>query len=473
MSGRHAPPVTHRRWLAILPAVLLCALVSAVALLPDVTRGAADDGSHEARRALDIGNERATPTTHRTPTPTSRATRTATPSPSKVATSPAPPVPTGSTQPSSSTPKAAAAPSRPSVSNSRYRMWSMIGLDVTDAHVRAAAGQYAVVVMKADDQAAAAKLSRADPTVKILCYKDLASVRDYETTAVAAGVAIGPARDRGWLALDKAGDPIAWNGFGGHWQAAVWNADYQAQWAAGVSEQLRNSPFDGVLADNDMSTLGHYSDALLAGTSSHDATDSLIRQGLDQLIATAGRKLSQEGKILVPNISDGRLNPGRWSNHARWGGGMEENFANWGYGSSPQVWDWGLGGWTDQTRLIAQGPRSLAVTQGSDNRTLLYGYTSFLLQATPGDAWMPATEPGYESRARIDEETIAIGAPLKPTRRLGSGAWTRPFEGGTVLVNPTTQALTVPAPRGHTHDGRPAGPSVHLEPKSGVILEAS
>lgn len=32
----------------------------------------------------------------------------------------------------------------------------------------------------------------------------------------------------------------------------MWNADYRWQWVDAVVREMRNSPFDGVMADNDV-----------------------------------------------------------------------------------------------------------------------------------------------------------------------------------------------------------------------------
>lgn len=114
--------------------------------------------------------------------------------------------------------------------------------------------------------------------------------------------------------------------------------------------------WDGVLADHDLATLRWYSSALLDGTTSADETDATLRDGLDTLVARAVATLRKHGKVLVPNIADGHLDPDRWVAHSAHGGAMEENFARWGTDpGSGFLWDWGEAGWATQTEQHTTG----------------------------------------------------------------------------------------------------------------------
>ena len=48
------------------------------------------------------------------------------------------------------------------------------------------------------------------------------------------------------------GDRIEWKGYSKHFQMQVWNADYRWHWVDAVVREMRDSPFDGVMADNDV-----------------------------------------------------------------------------------------------------------------------------------------------------------------------------------------------------------------------------
>lgn len=332
------------------------------------------------------------------------------------------------------------------------------------------AGKYSVVVLNPDDTKTAAALRAADPTVKIYAYMDLSSVRSYDGDRAAVSVSYEQARANGWLAKDVNGNPIEWNGYAGHYQAAVWDPGYQQAWAA-RAEAVLGEGFDGIMADNAMSTLSHYSNAYLSGTSSSKQTDAQIQAALGQLISTAGKAVTSKGGALVPNISDGRLNPEAWKNYSAYGGGMEENFMTWSTGNSsqPNVFEYQGGGWTDQASLIGQGGPNLAVTSVTkgDTRSALYGYSSFLMFARPGDGWM-ATVYGSQAPATVQEQSIRLGAPAGAATDQ-NGVKVRSFQGGWAAVNPTQKPLMVTAPAGVLDsNGKPIG-TVTLAPTSGIV----
>ena len=93
-----------------------------------------------------------------------------------------------------------------------------------------------------------------------------------------------------------------------------------------VVEELRNSPFDGVMADNDVENDYYGLNLPIQGVESI----TTIRQHLDFLISFAGIELNKIGKILVPNIAESRLRWGKWESHSAYGGGFEEVWLGWG-----------------------------------------------------------------------------------------------------------------------------------------------
>ena len=96
----------------------------------------------------------------------------------------------------------------------------------------------------------------------------------------------------------------------------VWNADYRWQWVDAVVREMRDSPFDGVMADNDIENDYYDLNLPIQGVESM----TKIREHLDFLIAYAGIELNKIGKILVPNIAESRLRYGKWERHSAYGG---------------------------------------------------------------------------------------------------------------------------------------------------------
>jgi hypothetical protein len=382
---------------------------------------------------------------------------------------------TGAVQSGAPSVAAEPAPGLINAAPGRRGLLNSIGRSPTQAEIDAAPGTYGVVVLNQWDGALAARLKQRDPSVVVLMYQCLASTRTFDSTTNRAGGVLYSAASPSWFALDTSGRRIGWGPYSGHYQMAVWDAGYQQAWVDNVTRSVGSGPWDGVLADNDMSTLRWYTSALFAGSPTRDATDARLRRGLQTLVDRAGAALNARGKLLVPNISDSRLFPGRWAAHARYGGGMEESFVHFGE-STTEGWvgDWGADGWMAQTDQMRTSGLSLAITraQPGDRRTLLYGFTSMLVRGDADSYWMPSTEAdaGYRMLASIPEMTWLLGSAGEP-RRESSGAWTRQYQAAWVAVNPTARSVSVRPPNGaRTADGAPAAVQ-QLGPYTGVLLK--
>ena len=99
------------------------------------------------------------------------------------------------------------------------------------------------------DQGGAAGHDRALLQVPVLRPR----VRD--GPIISSGVAFGEAEENGehWFAHRADGTTrIGWENYDDHWQMAVWEAEYRERWCDNVADELEGSPWDGVLADNDV-----------------------------------------------------------------------------------------------------------------------------------------------------------------------------------------------------------------------------
>ena len=264
----------------------------------------------------------------------------------------------------------------------------------------------------------------------------------------------------GWLALDTNGNTIQWGDYGGHYQATVWDSNYQGAYCGHIDWVLRQSLYDGIWADNDLPGLLYNPSTLLAGTTTRAETDKKITDGLDSLVQQAGALAKSYGKILMPNYGDGRLTPARRRQHALAGGGAnEEMFCNWIGSSEPAVYLWGDGDWTYQIGNIQNDQVDGCMTQvtsSADERTALYGYTSFLLKAKPGDAWLfmpPDMVQGVLPWMSFQD--IKIGYPIEAYQTQGTSVYTRRFEHAFVAVNPSQSQQTVMLADGSTRTMRP------------------
>jgi hypothetical protein len=275
-------------------------------------------------------------------------------------------------------------------------LWYGIGDRPTDEELQAAVGRYGVVVLNAWEVEAMQRLKELDPTITVLVYKDFSSTRNYEGALgpdggdaellpTGLGFAQTQAEHPDWFATDTGGNLIEWGGYAGHWQMTVWDPAYQEAWATAVTQEVTEAGWDGVFADNDYASLNFYSDAVLAGTADQEETDQQIRDGLDQLVTTAGEALAAQDKILVPNVSEHRLYPGRWTEHSRFGGAMDENFAM-NIDDHLLTWE-GETGWSELVENAADPDRLTLLVTAGDDEAATTGAAGAALLAGPGTCW--------------------------------------------------------------------------------------
>lgn len=341
--------------------------------------------------------------------------------------------------------------------------WYAIG-DTPTASELDDAARYGVVVLNAWETDALARLRETAPSTAVLVYKDLSSTRDYPGAVGPDGrdadrlpTGVGYARaDREhpeWFAQGLDGGRIEWGPYPGHWQMAVWDPGYRQAWADAVTAEVVAQGWDGVLADNDFASLSFYSDAVVAGTADRAATDRLVRDGLDALVTTAGEALGSQGAVLVPNVSEARLHPGRWVEHSRFGGAMEESFA---FREGDRLLTFDGGQWAELTATAADPDRLTLLLTGGDPAEEATGAAAAALLTGPGTCWTAGGDRSYTTPPRVPARDVALGAPRGPAARTPDGAWVREFAGGTATVNPGPDPARV-------------GDRV-LDPAEGVVL---
>ena len=214
------------------------------------------------------------------------------------------------------------------------------GKPITQQQLDFAVKNYSVAILQPWELDAARYLKKRAPQMVVLAYKCLSSTRSYEPGPIySSGVSYPLAQSmansgKDFFAHRLNGDRIEWKGYPKHFQMQVWNADYRWHWVDAVVREMRDSPFDGVMADNDVENDYYGLDLPIQGVESM----TKIREHLDFLVAYAGIELNKIGKILVPNIAESRLRYGKWERHSAYGGGFEEVWLGWGpndYLSSP------------------------------------------------------------------------------------------------------------------------------------------
>lgn len=360
-------------------------------------------------------------------------------------------------------------------------LWLQLSDAPTEADLEAAAGRFRVAVLNPWETGAAAWLQERDPEMVVLAYKCLSSTRSYEGAVIdgrdaevlPTGVGFVAAQEHpDWFATDADGERIEGGTYPGHWQMAVWEPAYRRAWAEAVVEELAGGPFDGVMADNALATLDHYSDADLAG----GRVDADLRAGVAALVNEAGPALQERGLVLVPNVSEGRLHESWWPSLTQYGGGFEEQFVHFGPDPDSGYLDAGSSsGWRPQVQQLGIDGLVLARTSAGpdDRQAFLYGLASFWLGSGGRGAFAATERDAYDGTALREEQTWHLGRPTGPPEQR-EGMWRRGFDGGLVLVNPSpTETLVATVPAGTRDRDGPVGSEVRLPPTSGAVLRSS
>ncbi|MEJ2854269.1 MULTISPECIES: putative glycoside hydrolase family 15 protein [unclassified Saccharothrix] len=360
--------------------------------------------------------------------------------------------------------------------------WYGIGEPPTYADLKFAAQHYDLVVLNATETAAMRRLRKLNPKIKVLVYKDFSSTRNYpgavdggkDAAYLPSGVGYIAAQKNHpeWFAVDTADRHIEWKGYPLHWQMTVWTESYQKAWADAVTAEVVREGWDGVLADNDFSSLKYYSSAVVKGTADAAATDRLIRDGLDRFLQVAGDSLAQQGKMLIPNVSESHLTPGRWTAHSRYSGAMEENFGLRENTSGGELLTFRGNEFKELRAQAALGESwLLLVTRTHSLREERVGYATAALLAGPYTCWNAASTVDYQDPEWSAYQDAGLGEAVEAANQLPNGVWTRTFTHGWVAVNPTGKAVRVTPPAGMaTIEGHPVTGAVELTGADAAVL---
>lgn len=306
--------------------------------------------------------------------------------------------------------------------------WVRYGGPISPDELQHVLGKYRAAILQPWELEAAAALKAADPTMTVLAYQCLSSVREYEPGPIySSGLSAAQAEELGTFA-HKDGQRIEWRGYDGHFQQEVWNRDYQHAWVESVVRFAADSPFDGIMADNDVFD-DYYG---------HGLDMDLLRGGLDQMVTMAGTQLKKVGKILVPNIAEARREKGRWARHSRFGGGFEECWIGWGTSSNERL---RLRDIRSQNLQLRAPRLTIARLPGVDDaeentRYLRAALAAAWVFAPRADLAVTATaHDGYNASPWIEEATWDLGRPRGGFRNNGGGVFSRRFKHGHARID--------------------------------------
>ncbi|MFN2471260.1 MAG: putative glycoside hydrolase [Gaiellaceae bacterium] len=341
--------------------------------------------------------------------------------------------------------------------------------------------RYGYVTLHAWEHARIPALKAANPNVKVLVYKDMASTPDYdchngrdeEFLPAGMGYCWTLANHPDWFTVDEDGKRIEWQVWRGNWQMDVGSSGYQDQWGENVLTELKRYGWDGVTVDD-----ANVDQTRLVGNRKmrEYPTQASYAAATRSFLARVGPRLTGAGYLVIPNIqadpvaADAEL----WADWIQFtSGGTREYWMKWGSGRDGQYGD---GGWTDLQEVFQTVQRAgkifltTTTAPGDDNRSMRWGRASFLVGWNGGRSAFI-----FDPNAAVDpwsaEWTIDIGLPAAPRVKVGESVWRRNYTGGAAVVNISEKSSQTIELGGSylTPEGAPVT-SVTLQPMAGIVL---
>ncbi len=348
-----------------------------------------------------------------------------------------------------------------------------IGSSVSFPDVGLTAQRQDVVILQSWELARRAALKAADPSVKVLVYKNLSAMTQGRGPQGLSSSGVNfdeaDAANPGWFLKNSSGQRFTWSSYSFLWAADVGDAGYQQRWGDNVVAELQANGWDGVFMDDVNATIKyHYTPSAVAKY----PTDASYQAAMRSMVAAVGPRVRAAGKLAFANMLFAEY-PSQSRDWLQFlDGGMDEMFGKWdtraGVGYRYE------GGWEGQVDNIkwaeAHGKSILAVTQSAntDAQAARYGWGSVLL-AAEGRARF-ALHGDYDSEPWFPEFDAAIGDPSGLESKGADGVHRRAFANGLVLVNASDQARAVQFGGTYSGSGLAAATQATMPPKTALIL---
>ena len=266
----------------------------------------------------------------------------------------------------------------------------------------------------------------------------------------------------GWLLKDANGNVIHTYGDSRRYLPDVGLPAYQRAFIRKTLSLLRaHRGTDGIQIDNIMTDIGSITGRVYPAKypSKQSFQDAEVA-----FLSVVGPALRKAGYYVFANaggyVNDSTYDTGRdtnalWKRIAPYLGGLMNEYWMQDPNNLTRQMDDGRGGymhyWSGWQKLVqtaqAGGADFIGVSIGSvsDVRTMRFGKASFLLNWDgAGGAFIYAVSPAFGSGVSPwnSNWTTKIGTPTGPKYKIGAKVWQRNFSKGTVIVNPTTSAVT-------------------------------
>jgi hypothetical protein len=202
--------------------------------------------------------------------------------------------------------------------------------------------------------------------------------------------------------------------------------------------------------------------------------DTSWQAAMLSMLSYAGSQMHANGRLNIGNIGGSVMYPGLWQ---KWNGPMdgaeEESWTDDGTGIKNGIWAWpkhlAAVAWSE-----ANGKMAILHSWDGTHLGNVYGLASMMLIAGGQSSYSTSNICYSSCEAWYPEYATAaqLGAPAGPYTQLANGVYTRRFQNGIVLVNPT--AASVPAfsliGGPYTGSGLTNVTRIGMAPTSGYIL---
>ena len=258
-----------------------------------------------------------------------------------------------------------------------------------------------------------------------------------------------------WFQRDQQGRRIRVTDYPGRWMMDVGHPDWQTFWIEQTLQDVVAGGWDGVFADDALTTIRAHRLPPLAGY----PTDQALQAAMSGFLERATSAFHQAGKRVIANASNASDYPGLWE---RWldvtDGLMEEHFAGDG-------WTWGEAVAQRQLSAMQAAVRRnkwmLCLTYGpwSDPERMETSLAAYLIGAGSTTYWSYRPDAAPDEPAWHPSWAVPLGQPIGEAVE-GSAIWQRPFERGLVIVNASRSPQRVATSCG----------AISLKPKQGRVL---
>lgn len=357
---------------------------------------------------------------------------------------------------------------------------------ISDATLQLEIPRRKYVVLNGRDHTLIPRIKVLNPDCTVFCYKDISSVRSYDTHPDArmlpAGVSYGYAKTMSaWQARSAGGVWLQYDGYPGHWQMDVGQQGYQNAWATNVSK-MKALGFDGIWMDNAL----WFRDTYHEGTPVRGyATNEAFRYAYLSFFLTVCPRLKAAGLLTVANMSNARLVTNGWQNYLE--AGLDGGFDEWWlvFNDDDLLSEYPEG-WRRQVAQIAYAEQKgkFALVQphftAGNEEAFRFALASYFM-AYPGGSGKSAiaelqVTDGYDDPSPWHPEyDWNLGTPLGGYQATSStpNVFFRKFTQGAVVVNANktgSPAVTVHLDGPYLNEGGASVTSVSLPGTSGTIL---